>query len=459
MLLLPIFSFADHGTKVMHAIDNPIAIIAVIVFALAYLLVMLEDVIHLNKSKPVILAAGLIWVLVATLGKLTGQTQIVETNLNNGLLEYGELLLFLLVAMTYINVLEERDVFLALKNKLVSLGFSFKGIFWLTGFLAFCISPVADNLTTALVLSTVVLAVGKHNTKFVCLSCINIVVAANAGGAFSPFGDITTLMVWQDGVVPFKDFFSLFIPALVNFLIPAIIMSFAIPKQQVSQEQHTHTPMKKGAITIIVLFILTIITAILFQNFLSLPPALGMMTGLGYLMILDFYFTKKPLANNSEQKYHNFDIFQKVQLVEWDTLLFFFGILMAVQGIATLGYLEYVSIYLYQGSSALLPGLMDKATQANIIIGIFSAIVDNIPVMFGVLTMHPPLPEGQWLLVTLTAGVGGSLLSIGSAAGVAVMGKAKGQYTFLGHLKWSWVILIGYFASIATHLIINQSFF
>jgi Na+/H+ antiporter NhaD/arsenite permease-like protein len=139
-----------------------------------------------------------------------------------------------------------------------------------------------------------------------------------------------------------------------------------------------------------------------------------------------------------------------VQRVEWDTLLFFFGIIFAVGGLGVLGYLGLASQYLY---TDLGP------TSANIIIGALSAIVDNIPLMFAVLTMDPQMSEGQWLLITLTCGVGGSLLSIGSAAGVALMGQAREIYTFSSHLKWTWAIALGYVASIAAHLLINASLF
>ena len=455
-IILPCLALASpQSGNFVNQTSSIYAILALIVFCLAYLLVMFEDATGMSKSKPVVLAAGFIWMMIAILGKLSGNSELVERNINQGLLEYGELLLFLLVAITYINVLEERLVFEALKNKLLRLGFGFQGVYWLSGILAFLISPIADNFTTALVLSAVVLSVGRNNTRFICLSCINIVVAANAGGAFSPFGDITTLMVWQNKVVPFGDFFSLFIPALVNFLLPALIMSFALPKLHERKRPIEKRQMKPGAIVVIILFLATIITAVCFQNFLELPAALGMITGLGYLMFLSFWFKKK---NGCAHPVY-FDVFKKIQAQEWDTLLFFFGILLAVKGLATLGYLELVSRTLYQSTPSILPSLFNPITQANILIGIFSAVVDNIPVMFGVLSMHPPLNEGQWLLITLTTGVGGSLLSIGSAAGIAVMGKASGHYTFRGHLKWSWVILLGYFASIAVHLCINRCFF
>ena len=145
-----------------------------------------------------------------------------------------------------------------------------------------------------------------------------------------------------------------------------------------------------------------------------------------------------------------FDIFSKVGRAEWDTLLFFYGVILCVGGLGFIGYLALVSEQMY---------VEWGATSANILVGIVSAMVDNIPVMFAVLTMEPQMPQGQWLLVTLTAGVGGSLLSIGSAAGIALMGQARGQYTFFSHLRWSPVIAIGYAASIIAHMWLNQASF
>ena len=155
----------------------------------------------------------------------------VEKALEHNIIEFAELFLFLLTAMTYINALQERNVFDFIRYKLVSKGFNFRQLFLLTGVITFFLSPIADNLTTALVMCSVLLACGKGNNKFLSLGCINIVVAANAGGAFSPFGDITTLMVWQAGIVDFFTFFNLFIPSVVNYVIPAAIMYFFVPNE------------------------------------------------------------------------------------------------------------------------------------------------------------------------------------------------------------------------------------
>ncbi|MFT5701073.1 MAG: NhaD family Na+/H+ antiporter [Desulforhopalus sp.] len=431
--------------------------VALIVFVVAYVFVMLEEVTHMRKSKPVLLAAGIIWGMIGLIYAMNGIDHAAEVAIRHNILEYAELFLFLLVAMTFINAMDERQVFEVLRVKLVNAGYSFRKLFWITGLLAFFISPVADNLTTALLMCAVVMAIGKDDKKFIGLACINIVVAANAGGAFSPFGDITTLMVWQKGIIQFQDFFVLFIPSVVNWLVPAAIMSFAVPNKQ-PESGVDDIKLKRGALVIIGLFLWTIATAVSFHNFLKLPPVVGMMSGLSLLKIFGYYLNKTHVKNRltydpvkAEQRIGQivpFDVFAKVARAEWDTLLFFYGIILCVGGLGFMGYLGLVSNIMY---------LDLGPTTANIIVGFLSAIIDNIPVMFAVLTMMPDMSHGQWLLVTLTAGVGGSMLSIGSAAGVALMGQARGKYTFFGHLKWSPVIALGYAASIYTHLYINSS--
>ncbi len=465
-----IASSAD--SEIINMTDTFYGIVALILFIAAYSLVIFEEQLHLRKSKPVMLAAGLIWALVAIAYQATGDTHTPHEAIKHNLIEYAELFLFLLAAMTYINAMDERNVFQALRSWLVGRGFTLRVVFWVTGLLAFIISPLADNLTTALLMGAVVMAVGGNNKKFVIVACINVVIAANAGGAFSPFGDITTLMVWQKGKVQFTEFFAIFLPSLVNWLIPAIIMSMTVSSERPEAMDEAVT-MKIGAKRIIALFILTIATAVSFHNFLHLPPATGMMLGLGYLGFFSYYLKLKehrlisgdlPLDmtehNPGEDEAHGgekhhghtdgFDLFRKIARAEWDTLLFFYGVILCVGGLGQFGYLAITSELMYDGLGP---------TWANVLVGFLSAIVDNIPVMFAVLTMDPEMGHGQWLLVTLTAGVGGSMLSIGSAAGVALMGTARGVYTFGNHLKWSWAVALGYGASILVHLWLNAEFF
>lgn len=467
LFLFPQMAMASSEVHLIDLTSHWVGYASLILFVLAYLLVIVEEEIHMRKSKPVMIAAGIIWAMIALIYAQQADSayhHTAEIMIRHNLLEYAELFLFLLAAMTYINTMGERGVFDALRSWLVNQGFSLRTIFWLTGLLAFFISPIADNLTTALLMATVAMAVGGDNYKFVSIACINIVVAANAGGAFSPFGDITTLMVWQKGLVHFQDFFVLFLPSVVNWLVPAFIMSMAVGNGQPQSTGET-AHMKKGAIIVVVLFLLTITLAVCAHNFLHLPPVIGMMTGLGVLKL--YGYTIKMRDNRSlqdmagsgddnlsiegiKQEGKPFNIFKQLERAEWDTLMFFYGIILSVGGLGTIGYLTVGSQLMYGDLGA---------TNANILVGVLSAIIDNIPVMFAVLSMMPPMDHGQWLLVTLTAGVGGSMLSIGSAAGVAVMGQARGIYTFFAHLKWIWAIALGYAASIWMHLWLNQELF
>ncbi|WP_442923359.1 sodium:proton antiporter NhaD [Methylomonas sp. LL1] len=417
-------------------------IYTVLIFIVAYGFVMAEEFTHLRKSKPVIFAAAVIWAHVAILAQEAGVPgEELHKAFEHDLKEYAELMLFLLVAMTYINAMAERNVFEALRSWMIRKQFGYKQLFWITGIITFFLSAVADNLTSALLVGAVVLAVGADNEKFVSIGFVNLVIAANAGGAFCPFGDITTLMVWQAGYAEFFDFFKLFIPSIVNYVVPAFFMWQAIPDERPQATNEAAVELKPGALQVCGLFLLTIMSAVSFKQFLHLPPFMGMMLGLSVLMLYGYSLKVRYSVEGSR-----FDIFNKVKEAEWDTLLFFFGVVFAVGGLGYIGYLELLSAGMYDGLGA---------TTANILVGLISAVVDNIPVMFAVLNMHLDMDLYQWLLVTLTAGVGGSLFSVGSAAGVALMGQSNHKYTFFSHLKWTPVIAAGYAASIATHYLIN----
>lgn len=480
----PSLSWAEEGSQLAKPLDltqHWAGYLSLVFFAVAYILAMTEEVTELKKSKPMVFAASLIWIFIAAVYASGGMSEQAGVAFRTTLEGYGELFLFIMVSMTYLNAMEDRGVFDSLRVWLLSKNFTYRQLFWITGLQSFFISSGCNNLTTALLMGSVILAMGKGSPRFVTLACINVVVASNAGGSFSPFGDITTLLVWQKGVVPFADFFTLLIPALVNFAIPAAIMHFFIPNERPAAVMEAQD-MKRGAWVIIFLFVLTIITSACFENFLGLPPAAGMMMGLTYLKFFSFYLQKtrdshpvltpvdltdvkidyfapmKYMNNPNPQAEKNqelaqelpFDIFQKVANLEWDTLLFFYGVMVGVGGLSFIGYLGVASQHLYVGVDP---------TVANILVGIASAFVDNGTIMLSVLTMEPAISEGQWLLVTLTAGVGGSLLAVGSAAGVGLMGQAKGIYTFTSHLKWTPAIALGYIGSIAAHFLINSRFF
>ena len=439
----------------MELLLHPVGYISLFIFILAYAFVMTEEVTHLRKSKPVLFAAGAIWAMIAWMGSKYDDSHHVEEAIMHAFSEFSQLMLFLLVAMTFINSMTERNVFNKLRSRLLAQDYSYRTLFWVTGVISFFLSPIADNLTTALVMCAVVMAVGGKNKNFVSIGCVNIVVAANAGGAFSPFGDITTLMVWQADRVEFVQFFWLFLPSVVNYIIPAFIMSLFI---EGSSKDVANPPvqLKRGAKTIVLLFLCTIFLAVTFENFLHIPPVFGMMTGLSLLQLFGYYlkttyYRSSPVISR-EGDDQPFGVFKQIAQAEWDTLLFFYGVIMCVSGLSYIGYLELLSNAIYPSD----PNQMIGFSIANSIMGILSALIDNIPVMFSVLQMHnnESMVLSQWLLITLTAGVGGSLLSIGSAPGVALMGQARGMYTFYSHLKWAPVIFIGYVASILVHLLI-----
>jgi Na+/H+ antiporter NhaD/arsenite permease-like protein len=447
-VLLPVLIAPAHALETAPRIDltqHPVGYLLLLIFFTAYGFVAVEKAIQMRKSKPVMLAAGLIWALLGLVYAAHGHSAALETAAKHVILDYGELMLFLVVAITYVNTMQERRVFHALRSRLVSRRLTYRQLFWLVGALSFVFGPIIDNLTTALVMGAVVVAVGVGNYKFIVLGCIIIVVAANAGGVFSPFGDITSLMVWQKGKLKFLEFFHLFLPSLVNFLVPAALMHFSVPKgapESVSENRRT----KPGAAVVIWLFAATLATAVSFKSFFNLPPALGMMLGLGYLQMYSYLLQRIGYRRADHDL--AFDSFREMRRVEWDTLLFFFGIIFAVAGLGVAGHLALLSHYLYVDVGP---------TGANIAIGVLGAAFDNIPLMFAVLTMDPDMSSGQWMLVTLSTGVGGSLVSIGTAAGVVLMGLVRNHYTFLNHLRWSWAIALGYVTSILTHLWVNAA--
>jgi len=410
-----------------------IGLVCLVIFVVGYYAVAAEEHYHINKAKPALFMGTFMFVLIGIYYAINGMDATgLRSEVQHLILEISEIFFFLLVAMTYIEVLIERRVFDTLKYNLVSKGYSYKKLFWLTGTIAFFLSPVADNLTTALILSTVLITIEKENRNFLVPGAINIVVAANAGGAWSPFGDITTLMAWMAGKAPFIDFFFLFPASFLGWALTAWLLSLYVPADQPHFDVSTEkkVTVATGGKVVIALGVITIACAVLSQQVLNIPPMWGMVFGLS---LLKLYSYRLKRTRGEELK-----TFHSIGKIEHDTLLFFFGILAAVGALHFLGYLG-LAVKLYD---SLGP------TAVNIGIGFLSAIVDNVPVMSAVLKANPDMGMDQWLLVTLTAGIGGSMISFGSAAGVGVMGKLRGIYTFGSHMKYAWTVLVGYIVSL-----------
>ena len=420
----------------MHGLDLTFTwagILSLSVFVIAYYFIATEEKYEINKAKPALFAGTFMFMLIGIYYAVNGMDpEPLHQEMKLLIEEIAEIFFFLFVAMTYIETLIERGVFESLKFRLISRGYTYRRLFWLTGILAFFISPVADNLTTALILSTVLFTIDKKNHAFLVPGAINIVVAANAGGAWSPFGDITTLMAWTAGKGEFVDFLFLFVPSVSGWLVTGWLLSRFVPEGQppFDAEKEKKPAIRKGGMTVVWLGAFTILVAVLGHQFFHFPAMWGMMFGLALLKLYSYRLTVKSTDG--------FDVFVNMRKIENDTLLFFFGILSAVGALHYLGFLNYVhDLYGMIGSTA-----------ANIGVGFLSAIVDNVPVMSAILKAGPEMGIDQWMLVTMTAGIGGSLISFGSAAGVGVMGRLRGIYTFGSHMKYAWTILAGYIVSI-----------
>ncbi len=449
-LFLPSLSFAQEVAPPLDLTHSIVGYCAVALTVIAYIAAMSEDVIDLKKSKPMVLSAALIWFAICIYYAMHGEAKVASLAFESNLLAYIELLLFILVSMTYLNTMKERGVFDGLRIILLNRQYSYRQLFWITGWLAFVLSTVINGLTVGLLMGAIVLAVGKSQPKFISLACLNVVVAANAGGTMSPLGGISTLFVWQSRILHFTEFFALTIPCLINFLVPATLMYFSVPKETPAISQQS-IGLRRGSKRIIFLFVLTLGITVSSNVLLELPPAAGMMAGLGLLQMFSFYLVKSEKAQfqGTEKRTRTLDIFKSIGDIDWDTLLFFYGAMMIIGAVGFVGYLDTVAHFLFREMNV---------TVANIMIGLSSAFVDNGTLMFAVLSMHPDIPVEQWLLLTLTLGVGGSLLAIGSAPGVGLMGQVK-EYTFGFHLRWMPAILLGYFLSIAAHFWVNSASF
>ncbi len=429
----PTLENASHTA--VSLVHQPFGWFLLLIFVLGYYFIATEDRYHIDKAKSALFTGTFMFVLIGGYYALNGlDLAPFEEAVDHIILEIAEIFFFLYVAMTYIEVLIERGVFRALRTKLIAKGYSYPQLFWITGLLAFFISPVADNLTTALILSTVLLTIDNKNKAFLVPSGINVVTAANAGGAWSPFGDITTLMVWTAGKGEFIDFLALFPASFLGWLTTAFLLSRFVPNidpfadgdAQLAEKTHV----LKGGKMVIFFGVLTIAFAVIGKQVMHLPPMWGMLFGLSILQLYMFVLKQRHA--------HDVNIFRMMSQIENNTLLFFFGILAAVGALHFAGFLNYAA-QLYE---------LTNPTWVNIGVGFLSAFVDNVPVMSAVLKANPNIDLAQWMLVTMTAGIGGSLISFGSAAGVGVMGKMHGIYTFSSHMKLAWTVLVGYVVSL-----------
>jgi Na+/H+ antiporter NhaD/arsenite permease-like protein len=441
-------------------------ILMIAVFVIGYACIALEHPLHVNKSATALLLGTLMWVLFA-LGDpasfpayttfqeyflhhpdATFLSWLTHVPLIEHLGEVSEILFFLMGAMTIVEIVDMHEGFGIITDKIKATKKT--TLLWLISVLTFFMSAVLDNLTTSIVMVALLrkLISDKKDRWFFAGM---IILAANAGGAWSPIGDVTTIMLWIGGQVSATNIIlNTFLPSLVSIVVPLVILSFTI-KGNVSRpktnEKNSYRVelLKKERYLVLILGVGALLFVPVFKTITHLPPYLGMLGGLGILWIITGFMHKR----RSERDYNWLSVNNILKRVDTPSILFFLGILMAVNALQTCGQLGMLS-------SSLDKIPMEEPNKyylITIIIGALSSIVDNVPLVAGAMGMyHFPMDHYFWEFLAYAAGTGGSILIIGSAAGVAVMGMEK--IDFIWYLKKiTWLAAIGYLAGCAVYII------
>ncbi len=415
------------------------------IFVLGYALIALEHNVKINKSGTAIIIGSLLWLIVDFFEGLkseVGEALMHETQ------EIFSIVIFLLAAMTIVEILVHYRFFDWLQDKIMQKKISASGLFWLLGGLTFILSAFLDNLTTTLIMIQIGRKIYKNQENFLLFTA-NTIVAANAGGAFSPIGDVTTIMLWLAGKFNALQIISMgIVPALVAWVIPQFLIGKKIKHHEEAEKAHdVKVEGDKEEIkpywSVIVIGFLSFLLPVCF-NLIGLPPFLGLLTGVGVLwMFIDV------TAKKQDDHYKEGQIVKMIQKVDISTLKFFIGILLAVGALSHVGLLAKLSDSIF-GTELNMARLIG----GNVVLGFMSSILDNVPLVAAAIKMLAiSTPTVIWVLLAITAGTGGSILVIGSAAGVAAMGQVK-ELTFGYYLKKITIpALLGYLAAIAVWIL------
>lgn len=420
----------------------------IVLFVLGYAVIALEHPLKINKSATAVLLAAVIWAVYALMGP-----GFESSSLIHHLGETAEILFFLLGAMTIVEIIDKHDGFSIITDRITTT--SKRKLLWIISILTFFMSAVLDNLTTSIVMCALLRKlVADKNTRWFFAGMV--ILAANAGGAWSPIGDVTTIMLWIKGNITAGNIIlETIIPSLVSLLVPVAIIGMTMkgklerPEKVESEEISTVT--RKQSLIILIMGVGLLLFVPFFKTITHLPPYLGILFGLGILWI-----TTEIMHKNNPANYSRLNVTVIIQKVDVPSVLFFLGILMAVSCLNEAGHL------------ALLAENLDKLGNVyviNIVIGVLSSIIDNVPLVAAAMGMYPVEATGAFMIdgafwegLAYCAGTGGSLLIIGSAAGVAVMGMEK--IDFIWYLKkitlWA---LIGYLAGAGTFYLMSQFIF
>ena len=394
--------------------------ILVCIAVLAFLAIVLEDVIHLNKAKSTLFLGTLCWILLFTLGP---DHQGVETAFSENILDIASLWLFLFAAMTFVAYLNQHGMVEALVYRVLPSNMPQKALLPFVAVFAFVFSSFCDNITTTLVTVALIQSLrlpARNNIKLAVLAVFSI----NSGGAALITGDVTTLMIFTAGKVGIGDLFALIAPGLIACLLLAAMLLPGFEGQL--KLERAVTPASNFDICVAIIFIATIVLTLVINLVVRVPPLLVFMFGLSLVFMLSRFMSREE----SEQP-----IIDYIRKIEFDTLLFFLGILLVVGMLQEIGTLAYIT-ELYARFSP---------PMANFLIGCVSAVIDNVPLTAAVLKSNLTMSLTQWLGFTYSVGVGGSLLAIGSAAGVLMMSKIEGL-GFISYLRYTPHLAVAYAA-------------
>jgi len=417
-------------------------LIAFGVFIVGYIIIVSEHKWYIHKAITAVALGAVLWLLIALRdGKATEPATLILGG------EIFGLVIFLLAAMTLVEILIHYGFFDLIRVKLLALHLDNKAQIWVTAFLAFFLSAVIDNLTATIVMTQI--ALRFYSGKNLLTAAAAIIIAANAGGAFSPVGDITTIMLWLAGKFSSLEIIIQgFLPSLSMFLVSIFFLSRNIVSDAGHIEEEKVSLLRSEKV-VIAITLISFSFPLAFSQ-LGLPPYFGLLFGLGCvgLTVSIFRVSSKSITHLDAS------IEKMLVRVDFASLLFFAGILLAVGALEYLGVLERISEALFGEHPA-----MEQLVFGNAVLGVLSAIVDNIPLTAAAIDILNTTDTSIWALLALTVGTGGSLLVIGSAAGIVAMGMVK-ELTFFRYIKLATIpAALGYFAAIAVWYIQHSLFF
>ena len=417
----------------------------IIIFVLAYAAIALEHPLKVNKSATALIAAGSLWTVYALAGP---DFHVAVHNLNESLAQTAQIVFFLMGAMTIVEVVDAHNGFYVITSRIKTTKLS--SLLWLVGFVAFFLSSILDNLTTTIVMiSLMKKLLDRHEDRLFFAGVI--VIAANAGGAWTPIGDVTTTMLWIGGQITTLSIMKgVFLPSLACLIVPLLVTSYTLRGREViaparveRRAGHETTPFEQNFM--FCMGVGTLISVPIFKSITHLPPFMGILFGLGILWLVGELLHRN--MENDDFKEH-LSLVNALHRIDLSCIIFFIGILLSV---ATL---EHAHIL-----GALAEWLNKTVGREDVIvtlIGLASAVVDNVPLVAASMGMYDmatyPTDSFLWEFMAYCAGTGGSILIIGSAAGVAAMGLEKIHFFWYAR-RIGLLAAIGYFCGIAVYLV------